>query len=147
MKDELGGQIMEKFVGLRAKMYSYEVDEVERIVDEDKRPKGTKRCVIKRKFKFKVYENCLEAAQVENKINHLEKNKIEIDSLNEDQKNNKLILKIQQRLRGDKYNVFTEEINKTALSSNVDKRIQSIYLAETYAHRTSKDLVYKKKRN
>ena len=39
------------------------------------------------------------------------------------------------------HNVFTEEINKTALSSNDDKRMQSIDLIETYAHRTSKDLV------
>ena len=70
MKDELGGQIMEKFVGLRAKTYSYLWDNN----DEDKRAKGTKRCVIKRKFKFQVYENCLEAAHVENKINHLEIN-------------------------------------------------------------------------
>ena len=30
---------------------------------------------MKRKLKFQDYENCLEAAQVENKINHLEKKK------------------------------------------------------------------------
>ena len=35
--------------------------------------KGTKKCVIKRKLKFENYENCLEATQRENKINHLEK--------------------------------------------------------------------------
>ena len=28
---------------------------------------------MKRKLKFQEYENCLEAAQVENKIDHLEK--------------------------------------------------------------------------
>ena len=33
-------------------------------------------------------------------------------------KNNKLILKTQQRLKGEKDNIFTEEINKVALSSN-----------------------------
>ena len=32
-------------------------------------------CVIKRKLKFEDYKNCLEAAQLENKTNHLEKNK------------------------------------------------------------------------
>ena len=42
MKDELGGKIMTKFVGLRAKTYSYLVDEG----SEDKKTKGTKTCVI-----------------------------------------------------------------------------------------------------
>ena len=41
-------------------------------------------------------------------------------------KNNKLILKRQQRLRREKHNVFTKEINKVALSSNNDNRIQSL---------------------
>ena len=40
------------------------------------------------------------------------------------QKKNKLILKTQERLRNEKHNVFTEEINKITLSSNDDKRIQ-----------------------
>ena len=39
---------------------------------------------------------------------------------------------------------FTEEINKMTLSSNDDKRIQSIDLIETYAHGISKYLVCKK---
>ena len=41
---------------------------------------GTKKCVIKRKLKFENYKNFLEATQLENKINYLEKNKISIDS-------------------------------------------------------------------
>ena len=32
------------------------------------------------------YMNCLEAVKIENKVNHLGKNKIEVDSLKEDQK-------------------------------------------------------------
>ena len=40
--------------------------------------------------------------------------------------------------------VFTEEINKIALSSIYDKRIQSIDSIETYALGTSKDIVCKK---
>ena len=91
MKDELGGQIIKEFVGLRAKTYSYLKDNN----DEDKKAKGTKVCVLKIKLKFEDYKNCLEAAQIENKINHLEKNIIDVDSLKEDQKefveNNKLI--------------------------------------------------------
>ena len=38
-----------------------------------KKAKGTKKGVIKRKLKLQDYKNCLEAVQVENKINHLEK--------------------------------------------------------------------------
>ena len=38
-------------------------------------------------------------------------------------------------------NVFTEEINKISLSSNDDKRMQSICLTKTYAYGTRKDLV------
>ena len=33
-------------------------------------------------------------------------------------KNNKLILKTQQRFKSEKDNIFTEEINRVALSSN-----------------------------
>ena len=40
--------------------------------------------------------------------------------------NNKLILQTLQRFKSEIHNVFTEEINKIALSSNDDKRMQSI---------------------
>ena len=63
MKDELGGKLMIKFVGLRAKPYSYVQDNG----SEDKKAKGRKKCIIKRKFKFENYKNCLEATQLENK--------------------------------------------------------------------------------
>ena len=75
MKDELGGQIMKEFVGLRTKICSYLKDNNV----EDKKAKGTKKCVIKRKLKLQDHKSCLEAAQIENKINHLEKNKINGD--------------------------------------------------------------------
>ena len=134
---------MKEIFGLRAETYSYWKDNN----DEDKKAKCTKKCVIKRKLKFQDYKNCLESSQIENKINHLEKNKIDVGSL-EDQKefikNNKLVLKTQRRFKNEKHNVFTEVINKIALSSNDDKRIQSIDLVETYAYEMNKNLVYKK---
>ena len=68
---------MEKFVGLKAKAYSYLINDG----SEDKKPKGTKKCVIKRKLKYENYKNRLKATQLENKINHLEKNKTYIDSI------------------------------------------------------------------
>ena len=73
---------MTKFVGSRVKTYSYLIDDG----SEDKKAKGTKMCVIKRKFKFENYKNCLQAIQRDNKISYLEKNKIDIDSLEKDHK-------------------------------------------------------------
>ena len=64
--------------------------------------------------------------------------------LQESVKNNKIILKTQQRFKSERHNVFTEEINKIALSSNDDKRMQSIDSIEIYAYGTSKDLVSEK---
>ena len=71
MKDKLGGKIMKEFLGLRAKTYSYLIDDS----SDDKKAKGTKRRAIKKKkqLKFEDYKNCVEAIQLENKINHLEK--------------------------------------------------------------------------
>ena len=110
--------------------------------------KGTKKCVTKRKHKLQDYENRLEAAQTERKIDYLRKKKIDVDSSKEDQKdfgkNDKLILKIQERSKSERHNVFTAEIKKTALSSNDDKIIWSIDSIKTYAYGTSRDLICKK---
>ena len=38
---------------------------------------------MKRKLRFEVYKNCIEEAQIENKIKRLEKNKIDVDSSKE----------------------------------------------------------------
>ena len=55
MKDELGGKIITEFVTLRPKTYSYSTDDGK----EDKKTKGTKKCVTKRMIKFNDYKNCL----------------------------------------------------------------------------------------
>ena len=66
-------------------------------VVEIKKRKCTKKCAIKTKLKFEKHEKFLEAAPLENKINHLEKNKTDVHSLKkyhkEFIKNNKLMLK------------------------------------------------------
>ena len=67
MGDKLGGQIMKEFVRLRVNTYIY----LKYNNDGDKKGKGTKKCVIKRKPNFQDYKNCLEATQIQNKINHL----------------------------------------------------------------------------
>ena len=56
-------------------------------------------------------------------------------------KNNKSILKTQQRFKNERHTIFTKEINKIALSSNDDKRMQSIDPIEAYPYETSKETV------
>ena len=95
MKDELGGKIITEFVILRPKTYLYLTDDGK----EDKKAKGTKKCVIKRMIKLNDYKNCLFKDEI--------------------------ILKSQQRFISKKHDVYTENINKIALSNNDDKRIVS----------------------
>ena len=89
--------------------------------------KGTKKIVIKRNRRFEDYKNCSDAAQTENKVNHLEKNKIDVDGFKKDQKdfmkNTKLILKTKQKSKSEIHSVFTEKIKNITLSSNDDRRI------------------------
>ena len=54
MKDELGGEIMEEFVTLRPKMYSYRTSS-----KESKKCKGIKKCVVRKTITFEDYKNCL----------------------------------------------------------------------------------------
>ena len=51
--------------------------------------------------------------------------------------NDKIILKSQQRLKSDHHNVYTEEINKIAFSSNDDKRLQTSDRIKTYPYGTN----------
>ena len=95
MKDELEGKIITEFVTLRPKTYSYSTDDGK----EDKKAKGTKKCVIKRMIKFNDYKKCL--------------------------LKDKVLLKSQQRFISKKHDVYTENINKITLSNNDDKRIVS----------------------
>ena len=104
MKDELGGRIITEFAALRPKTYSYLTDDYK----EDKKAKGTKKCVIKRMIKFNDYKNCL--------------------------LNGEVVLKSQQRFKSKGHDVYTENVNKIALSSNDDKRIVSSDKITSYAY-------------
>ena len=77
MKDELGGKVITEFVTLRPKTYSFL---------ENKKAKGTKKCVIKKKIKFNDYKKCLFSDE--------------------------LILKSQQRFISKKHDVYTENVAK-----------------------------------
>ena len=103
MKDELGGKIITEFVTLGPKTYSYSTDDGK----EDKKAKGTNKCVIKRMIKFNGYKNCL--------------------------LKDKVLLK-SQRFTSKKHHVYTEDINKIALSNNADKRIVSSDKITSYAY-------------
>ena len=104
MKDELGGKIVTEFVTLRPKTYSFLTDDGK----EDKKAKGTKKCVIKKMIKFNDYKKCL--------------------------LNDKVMLNPQQRFISKKHDVYTENINKIALSNNDDKRIVSSNKITSYPY-------------
>ena len=69
MKEELNGKIMMEIAALRQKTYNYLTDDN----NENKKVKSTSKCTIKRKIKFEDYKHYLEATQLENKTNQLEK--------------------------------------------------------------------------
>ena len=101
-KDELGGKIKKGFRALRAKTYTYLTDDD----SKKKKAKGTKRCVIKCDLMFENYKDCLF--------------------------NNKTILKSRLRFKSDFHEVYTEEVNKIALNSNDDKRLQTFDTVTRY---------------
>ena len=104
---------MTEFAALRQKTYSYLTDDG----NSNKKAKRTKKCVIKRRLKFIDYKDCL--------------------------LNSEIILKSQQRFKSEARNVYTEEINKIALSSNDDKRLQTYDRITSYPYGTSAGKVCK----
>ena len=104
IKDELGGKIIMEFVTLRPKTFPYLTDDCK----EDKTAKGTKKCVIKRMIEFNDYKNSLLKGEA--------------------------LLKSQQRFISKKHDIYTENINKIALSNNDDKRIVSSNKITSYPY-------------
>ena len=51
--------------------------------------------------------------------------------------NDKIIIRSQQRFRSHNQKVYTEEVNKLALSSNDDKRIQKYDKVTTFPYGTN----------
>ena len=76
MKDELGGKFIIKLVGLKAKTYSYLIDDG----IECKKAKATKKLLWKslklENHLEKLYKKYLEATKLENKIKYLKKKKL-----------------------------------------------------------------------
>ena len=108
---------MTKFVALRAKTYSFLIDEY---TDDDyeknkiinKKPKEQKNVLLReREILFNNY------------LDWLFKNKV--------------LLRSQHRFRSDHHKVYTEKVNKISLSSNDDKKIQTFDKVTTYPFGTN----------
>ena len=113
-KDELGGKIIIEVVALRPKTYAYLKDNG----NDYKKAKGTKKCVIKQKIIFENYKDCLF--------------------------NNKTVYRSEKRFKSYSHDVYTEEENKTALSSSDDKRLQISDRITTYPYGTSEMIMINK---
>ena len=77
---------MKDFAALRRKTHSY----LKNNNNDNKKSKERKKCVIKRKIISEDHKYGLEATQLENETNQLEKNKLDVDNLRE---NNKKFIK------------------------------------------------------
>ena len=106
-KGELGGKIVTEFCAGRAKAYAYKLDDD----TEMKKAKGRMKSIVKREILFKNYVDAL---------------------FNDD-----VIIRSQQRFRSDHHKFYTEEVNKIALSSNDDKRIQTFDKVTTFPYGTN----------
>ena len=98
---------MKELAGIRAKIWAYLVDDG----SEKKKQKGIKKCITKKELMLENYIDCLF--------------------------NSKTILKSQQGFKSDHHDVYTVEINKIALSSNDDKRLETFENTTTYPHGTN----------
>jgi len=93
MKDELGGDVMREFAGLRSKMYAYTTEAGETI----KRAKGAKKSVVKFELSFEDYKKCLFEGED--------------------------VYKIGNRIQSFKHELYSISANKKVLSSSDDKRL------------------------
>ena len=113
-KDELGGKIITGVVALRPKTFACLMDDG----SDHKKAKSTTKCVIKQKHIFENYKDCLF--------------------------NNKTVYRSQERFKSYYHDVYTEEVNKIALSSNDDKRLQTSDRITTYPYGTSEMIMINK---
>ena len=111
-KDETAGKVIKEFVGLRAKLYSYKMDEGK----ENKRCKGIKKAVVEKSIRHEDYKTCLTTGKEQ--------------------------LRRQNIIRSYEHEVYTEEINKIALSAADDKRylLKDSYDTLAWGHRRIKEL-------
>ena len=102
---------MTEVVALRPKTYEYLMDDG----SDHEKAKGTKKSVIKQKLMFENYKDCLF--------------------------NNKTVYRSQERFKSYYHVMYTEEVNKIALSSNDDKRLQTFDRITTYPYGTNEMMI------
>ena len=91
-KDEVGGKVIDEFVGLRKKLYSYKMLQC----DENKKCKGVKKSVVKKSIAHEDYKKCLFTG------------KEQLPEMNV--------------IRSHMHEVYTEAVNKIALCPDDDKK-------------------------
>ena len=92
-KDEAGGKQIEEFIGLRSKLYSV-IKWREWTI---RKPKGVRKNVVKKSITHEDYKNCLFTKQEQSRRMNV--------------------------IRSYHHEIFTEEVNKVALSADDDKRV------------------------
>ena len=93
-KDEASGKQIEEFVGLRAKLYSYKMFDDGK---ENKKCKGIKKNVVKKTITHDDYKDCLFTKREQHRRMNV--------------------------FRSHLHDIYTEEVNKVALSAEDDKRV------------------------
>ena len=111
-KDEAAGKNIKEFIGLRSKLYSYKMEEGK----ENKKCKGIKKAVVEKSIRHEDYKTCLETGKEQ--------------------------LRRQNIIRSYEHVLYTEEVNKVALSSADDKRylLKDSYDTLAWGHRKIKDM-------
>ena len=111
-KDEEAGDNIGEFVGLRAKLYSYKMEEGK----ENKRCKGIKKNVVEKSITHEDYKTCLQTGKEQ--------------------------LRRQNIIRSYEHVLYTEEVNKIALSATDDKRylLKDSYDTLAWGHYKIRDL-------
>ena len=111
-KDEAKGKNITEFVGLRAKLYSYKMEEGK----ENKKCKGIKKAVVEKSITHEDYKTCLTTGKEQ--------------------------LRRQNIIRSYEHTLYTEEVNKIALSAADDKRylLKDSFDTLAWGHYKIKDL-------
>ena len=97
MKDEAAGEIIKEFVGLRAKLYSFKMHTALHEGKEEKKCKGVKKVVVKKKISHQDYKDWLCGGGPQ--------------------------MRKMNAIRSHQHEIFTGTVNKVALSANDDKRV------------------------
>ena len=111
-KDEAKGKNIKEFVGLRAKLYSFKMEEGK----ENKKCKGIKKAVVEKSIRHEDYKTCLTTGKEQ--------------------------LRRQNIIRSYEHVLYTEEVNKIALSAADDKRylLKDSFDTLAWGHRRINDL-------